>query len=267
MAAFSHLRREEKLGLGVAVVLHVALVAGLLVEARRAVPVIPPAERMTVSLADDVSLESTAPNPSQESQAAVAPVIAPESEPLPAPVTEPIQPPVHATIERPVPQPKPANTPSPKATLKPKETAKAQPAPSNKSGGGSRIGADFLKGISSGERANASTPAATFGQAEAASLKQAIARQLKPHWQPPDGVDADKLVTIVRIWLNKDGTLNRDPVVVSQGGITPSNGAQKGRHAEQAIRAVRLAAPFDLPPQFYDQWKVINSRFDFRLSQ
>jgi len=28
---------------------------------------------------------------------------------------------------------------------------------------------------------------------------------------------------------------------------------------------VRLAAPFDLPEQFYDKWKLINSRFDRRL--
>jgi hypothetical protein len=253
MAAFAHLRREEKLGLGLAVVLHLALVAALVVEARRGVPTIPPAERMTVSLADDVSLESTAPNPSPETQAAIAPVLAPESEPIPAPVTTPVprevQTPVQKDISKPV--------------TKPQPPAK----PVRKQGGGSRLGADFLKGISAGERANAGTPAATFGPAEAASLKQAIARQLKPHWAAPQGVDAEKLITYVRFRLNPDGSLNGDPVVVSQSGITPSNEAQKGRHAEQAIRAIRLAAPFDLPAQFYDQWKVVTSRFDRGLSQ
>ena len=34
---------------------------------------------------------------------------------------------------------------------------------------------------------------------------------------------------------------------------------------EQAIRAVRLAAPFNLPEEFYDKWKTVNSRFDRRL--
>ena len=94
---------------------------------------------------------------------------------------------------------------------------------------------------------------------------QAIARQLKPHWSAPEGVDAEELVTIVRFRLNPDGSLNGDPVVVSQSGVTPSNAAQKSRHAEQAIRAVRLAAPFNLPAEFYDHWKVVNSRFDKRL--
>jgi hypothetical protein len=253
MAALSHLRREEKLGLGIAVVAHIALVAALIFEARREVPVIPPAERMTVSLADDVSLESTAPNPSQDAQAAVAPVLAPESEPLPAPVTTPV--------------PRQLDTPPPRQASKAQPKPAPPPNPNQKSGGGSRIGDDFLKGIGSSQKADAGAPAATFGAAEAASLRQAIARQIKPHWSAPEGVDVEKLVTIVRFRLNKDGSLIGNPTVVSQSGITPSNEAQKGRHAEQAIRAIRLAAPFDLPEQFYDQWKTVNSQFDRRLSQ
>jgi hypothetical protein len=253
MAALSHLRREEKLGLGIAVVAHIALVAALIFEARREVPVIPPAERMTVSLADDVSLESTAPNPSQDAQAAVAPVLAPESEPLPAPVTTPV--------------PRQLDTPPPRQASKAQPKPAPPPKPNQKSGGGSRIGDDFLKGIGSSQKADAGAPAATFGAAEADSLRHEIARQIKPHWSAPEGVDVEKLVTIVRFRLNKDGSLIGNPTVVSQSGITPSNEAQKGRHAEQAIRAIRLAAPFDLPEQFYDQWKTVNSQFDRRLSQ
>jgi periplasmic protein TonB len=75
----------------------------------------------------------------------------------------------------------------------------------------------------------------------------------------------EKLVTIVRFRLNRDGSLIGTPVLVSQTGVTPTNEAQKARHLEQAIRAIRLAAPFELPDQFYDQWKVVNSQFDRRL--
>jgi len=269
MAAFAHLRREEKLGLAIAVALHVALVGGLLVESWRAPPNIPPAERMTVSLSDNVSLESTAPNPSEDAQAAVAPVLAPESAPLPVPTSVPLPAPIEPTVDRTPPKPVPAarHVPAPKPTTAPRQAAKPAPPPkpAQKSGGGSLLGPNFLKGLSSGERATSGTPAATFGSAQAASLAQAIARQLKPHWAAPEGVDAEKLVTIVRFRLNPDGSLNGNPVVVSQSGVTPSNEAQKGRHAEQAIRAVRLAAPFDLPPEFYDHWKVITSTFDRRL--
>lgn len=272
MVAFAHLRREEKLGLGIAVVLHVALVAALVVEARRQVTVIPPAERMTVSLANDVSLKSTAPQPSQEAQAAVAPVLAPESEPIPAPVTTPVPRavpmPVPREISKPVPRPVP--TPQPREVSKPQAKPQPQkqtpPKPATKPVGGSRLGADFLKGITSGERAGSGTPAAAFGSAESASLKQAINRQLKPHWSAPQGVDAELLVTVLAWDLNPDGSLAGTPRVVSQSGITDSNRPQAKIHAERAIRAVQLAAPFDLPPQFYDKWKHVRAwRFDRKL--
>lgn len=252
MAAFAHLRREEKLGLAIAVLAHVALVAGLLIEAERAPPTIPPAERMTVSLANDVSLESTAPKPSPASQAAVAPVLAPESAPLPAPTS--------------VPAPHPVETPLPRQVSKPAPEAKPQPKPTQKSGGGSRIGADFLKGISAGERENAGTPAAQAGPEVKASIASAMIRQIKPHWRAPEGVDSDKLVTILDFDLNPDGTLNGQPRLVRQEGINPSNKPQASVHAENAIRAVELAAPFDLPKEYYDVWKHLRGiRFDRNL--
>jgi hypothetical protein len=254
MAALAHLRREEKLGLGIAVVLHLALVAALVVEARREVPTIPPAERMTVSLADDVSLESTAPNPSTETQAAIAPVLSPEPEP------QPIPPPVTTPVPRVV------QTPVQKASSKPQAKPHPPAKPVQKPAGGSRLGEDFLKGISAGDRAKAGAPAATFGPAESASLQQAINRQLKPHWSAPQGVDAEKLVTVLAWELNPDGSLAGTPRVVSQSGITDSNRPQAKIHAERAIRAVQLAAPFDLPPEFYDKWKRIRAwRFDRKL--
>jgi hypothetical protein len=269
MAAFAHLRREEKVGLGIAVVLHLALVAALVVEARRTIPVIPPAERMTVSLSDDVSLESTAPNPSQDSQAAVAPVLSPEPEPIPAPVTEPVPAQVRTTIQPTPPKPKPAPAPVHKAVTPPKAPAKPQPPakPVQKSGGGSRIGDDFLKGISAGERADAGTPAATFGSAERASLQSAINRQLKPEWKAPEGVDVEKLDTVITWDLNPDGSLKGAPRFVSQSGKTDSNAPQQRRHIEQAIRAVQIAAPFRLPPEFYDHWKRLTWHFDRNLSR
>jgi hypothetical protein len=100
------------------------------------------------------------------------------------------------------------------------------------------------------------------------SLAGAISRQLKPKWAAPQGVDADKLVTILSWSLNRDGTLAGRPTVVRQDGITDSNRPQAERHAEQAIRAVQLAAPFDLPEEYYDAWKRVASfRFDRKLSQ
>jgi outer membrane biosynthesis protein TonB len=252
MASLANLNREERLGLAIAAVAHVALVAALVWQVRDDPTALPIPERMTVSLADDVSLESTAPSPAEEAQAAVAPVLAPV--PVPAPeVREVVR-----QQPRPTPRQSATPTPTPRQSPRPTQTQRA---------GGSRIGDDFLEGAGSSDRSNnRSAPAATFGAAEAASLIQAISREIKPHWNAPQGVDAEKLVTVLSFNLNPDGSLNGTPRVVSQSGINDSNRPQAQLHAERAIRAVQLAAPFDLPDEFYDKWKRVSQlRFDRRL--
>ena len=56
---------------------------------------------------------------------------------------------------------------------------------------------------------------------------------------------------------------------LAQLGVTASNRPQAKLHAERAIQAVKLAAPFrNLPPEFYDQWKWLRPlRFDARLNR
>ncbi|ANU07303.1 cell envelope integrity protein TolA [Paraurantiacibacter namhicola] len=270
MAQTATFQPSEWAGLTVAIGAHVALGIALYIAAQTEPAAISVPDRMVVSLAEDVALESTAPDPSAAPAAAIAPVLAPVS----APVTEPAVQPVTEPVPRPQPQPpRTATRPNTRSTPKPRSTPARsaptpapRPTPSARTGGGSRLGADFLPGESDGDRSTSrGTPAATFGPREAASLNAAIGRQIKPHWSAPQGPDAEKLVTIVRFRLDKNGRLSGNPSCVDQSGVTPSNSAQSDLHCERAIRAVRLAAPFDLPEEFYDQWKLINSRFDRRL--
>lgn len=247
------LAREERYGLGIAAAAHVALVLLLIWHANREPAMIPPPERMVVSFADEVALADTAPNPSEETQAAIAPTLS--DTPEPAPVTEPVE----------QAQPTPPR-PAPRAATPPREQPRPQPTPTRQSSG-SRIGNDFLEGNSTGQRSeNAGTPAREMGPRERASLQSAINRQLRPNWRAPQGVDVELLVTRLTWELNEDGTLKGRPVLVSQSGVTPANQAQAGRHVEQAIRAVQLAAPFDLPPEFYRYWKKLTWDFDRNLS-
>lgn len=266
-------RNEEKIGLAAALVLHGALVAVLLMQAVRSeVSVFP--ERMTVSLATEVGLEAASPDPVAESRAAIAPTLAEE----PAPAPEPA--PAAAPVERAQPTP-----PKPKTN-----TASSQPAPTRErsrpdrppaakpsptpakpaeKGGGSRIGDDFLPGAgSSVTTSETRIPASQIGPSAKASIGQALARQVKPHWTAPQGLDVDELVTLIDFDLNPDGTLKGRPRVRSQSGITDSNRAQAARHAENAIRAVQLAAPFDLPAEYYEAWKTVRgARFDRNTSR
>lgn len=259
-------QREERVGLIVAVVLHVALLAVLLWQPREAPPA-PVEERMTVSLAEDVGLEAASPAIVRESRAAQAPELSDLPEP-PAP-SEPeprVAPPVEPAAR--------AQAAPSRERPQPRERARAEQrqAPAREAerrASASRIGSDFLAG--SGSSANTSetrAPASRIGPREQASIVQAITRQLKPHWSAPQGVDSDKLVTVLSWRLNRDGSLAGRPTVVSQSGVTDANAAQKALHAERAVRAVQLASPFDLPEEYYDAWKsVTGARFDRSLSQ
>jgi hypothetical protein len=76
------------------------------------------------------------------------------------------------------------------------------------------------------------------------------------------------LVTELAFDLNEDGSLQGRPRVLRQSGVTDTNRAQQALHAERAIRAVQLAAPFDLPDEYYEAWKSIRgARFDRNLSR
>lgn len=266
-------RNEEKVGLAAAVVLHGALVAVLLMQTVRSeVSVFP--ERMTVSLATEVGLEASAPDPVPESRAAVAPTLS--DEPAPAPEAARPEPAVRAATTPP-PRPRPAartatQQPAPtrdrsRPDRTPPKTAATPAKAAPKSGGGSRIGDDFLEGRgASTTTTETRAPAAAFGRAEQAALSSAITRQLRPHWSAPSGVDTEKLVSIVSWNLNSDGTLRGRPTCqTTSGSITDSNRPQASVHCERAIRAVQLAAPFNLPDQFYDRWKALEWQFDRRL--
>ena len=261
MASFANLSREERIGLGIAAAAHVALVAALVWQVRGQPATLPVPERITVSLATEVAPTSTAPRPAPAAQAAVAP------EPIPTVQVKDVPKPAIQALHQPAPKatplPRPSAAPAPAKPIPPK-LAPQKPA---KPAAGSRLGEDFLAGVSAGDRTKAAgTPAAAFGPAEQASLSQAINRQLKPKWNAPQGADAELLVTVLAWDLNPDGSLAGQPRVVSQSGITDSNRPQAKLHAERAIRAVELAAPFNLPPQFYDKWKRISAwRFDRKL--
>ena len=104
----------------------------------------------------------------------------------------------------------------------------------------------------------AKAPGITLAQmtgAQKSSLNALIYRALKPYWKPPSGSDAELLVTRLSVKLNRDGSIDGEPEILGQDGINDSNRGQAKLHAERAIQAVRRAAPFNLPPDYYDGWK------------
>jgi periplasmic protein TonB len=217
------------------------------------------------------------PQPQPRAQPTPTPTPTPPP-PQPRPSPRPTARPSPAPTARPSPTPTPRATssPAPRATSSPAPRAATSPAPRSTPApaattaartGGSRIGDDFLSGQGSSTRTDETrAPAATFGASDRAALALAITRQIRPHWNAPSGADAEKLVSIVNWDLNPDGTLRGRPRCrVEPSSITESNQPQASLHCERAIRAVQLAAPFNLPEQFYDRWKALEWQFDRRL--
>ena len=198
----------------------------------------------------------------------------------PAPTLKPVPKPAPKPTPKAAPKPTPVTNSTPKPTSKstPKPTPKAAPPasrpklalniarPDTAAPRGSRLGTDFLKGV--GDRpstATAQAPRAAAGPAVEASLAREVLRQLKPHWKAPTGADAEKLRTTVSISLARDGTVVAVRVLDTTG-VTDSNRGQVRLHQEAAVKAVRLAAPFVLPAELYDAWKVLEPvGFDKRL--
>lgn len=252
------LRQDEKIGLAIALALHLALAGVLLFQPGPGEGLEVP-ERMTVSLTTEVGLQSTAQQIAPDSRAALAPTVAEE-----------VQAPVEASPEsaqRPNREPPPPpRTNARNAVAQPQRPA-AQTPPRQATG--TQVGENFLEGVGSSRNSNDTRlPADQIGASAKASLNQALIRQIRPHWNAPSGVDVEQLVTILAFELNEDGSLKARPRVIDQSGITDSNRPQASLHAERAIRAVQLAAPFNLPAEYYNAWKSIRgARFDRNLSR
>lgn len=269
------LSREEAFGLGLAALGHVALV-WVLVTAKAPEP-LPPVDRVSVTLSDEMGAVSTSPKPQSDPMADKGPELG-----EPAPVEEAVTPPQPKPQPAPqpapqprvaVPPPKPAPAPPAKAApAKPPQQAKAtQPkampaAKAPAKAGASSFDQLFAKGIPGGSsKGRDQTAAASQASAQqVASWSSSINARVRGPWNscPVSGLDVGKLRAAVRFTLDPNGRIaSIEDFDVT--GVTESNRPQVKPFKDCAIRAIRLAAPFTgLPPEFHDQWK--SRRLNFR---
>lgn len=274
------MKRSEIIGLGVAIIGHAALFGVLSLGILNPPKKIKPSEPIAVTLADTIALVDTSPAPNVEAATSIAPELG-EIVPPPEELVE--LDPVEEVIETPE-QPSPAKTKAKassapaKAKAKPKKKVapKKKPKPVDRSDRrrpdrrqtGSRLGGNFLDGVSDEESLSRKTtpPATRAGPAVQASLQREITRKLKPKWRAPTGADVEQLVTTVDWRLDKNGRVIGRPRCSRQSGVNASNSPQKSVHCERAIRAVLDAQPFSsLPLEYYEAWDNISYDFDRKL--
>ncbi len=260
--------RGETAGIGVAALGHLGLLA-LLLWTMAGHNLLPPLESspIEVSISDEVGLRSQAPTPSREAPAErkadeLGPVVPAAVPPAPEPAPEKASPTPPRAAPAPAPQP-----------VKREEAAKASGAQTPQKAAAKPLQptgrlTGLLNGLSDSPSKSQSTapPAEVAGPAVQSALAAEIRRQLKPHWRSPTGADVELLRTTVEVRLAPDGSIVGAPRVIAQTGVNDSNRVQADLHKERALKAVQLAAPFqNLPPEYYDAWKVIKPVFDRRL--
>lgn len=236
--------------IGVAVALHIALLALLSVQWTRGERRFdnPP---MEVDLIADTGPTSTAPEISETPPAAKLG----EEEALSREAqTAPLEP---APVPKPTPKAPAAKAPPSKA-----QPTKAPPTrrPNTPTG--------RLDGIAEGlgkEATNApgrGVPAAQTAAEVRKSIDVSIKGAVASRWNGcrVSGLDVDALKTTVKFRLTQSGGLEAVTSVVTTGQ-NDSNQFQVARHQECAKRAIELAAPFDLPAENYDFWR--NYTLDF----
>ncbi|TKD51690.1 cell envelope biogenesis protein TolA [Sphingomonas baiyangensis] len=275
--------------------IEVSLVEEVGLEAQAPASIEPPAP----SIAPETGPPEDAAPPAPE---AAPPEPAPEPEPAPpAPAPEPAPAARPAPKARPRPErPKPAERPpekkaaerpapkappkaAPKRDTPPAKKAPPKAAAAKGSGNdsastkarprGSRLGDDFLKGLSDtpSESKAVTPPSAARVDARAlAGIRDAIRRQIQPcaDKQVNPGPGANAIVTVLNLRLNRDGTLAGNPRQVRQTGVTGENERYAQRVTDLGIAAFRACSPLKLPAEYYSTanggWSNINYNWQLR---
>lgn len=206
-----------------------------------------------------VETTTSAPEPTPPTP----PAPAPRPEPRPAPTPRPTRP-----TPAPRPEPRPAPTPPPKAAERPQPPreqprpnppaastppAKSSTPPRNARPAERETPGLDLDALAGPARPTGSTGRPATGQQGRGSASQAtgpqvtaIFNQVYPHWiLPCDIPGADQLRIQVDVTLSADGRITRGPSLVAAQNSSVYRAA-----AEGALRALRQAAPFDVPNGF-----------------
>jgi type IV secretory pathway VirB10-like protein len=247
------IERTDAAGLGVALLGHLALLAMLSLGLFAAATTPPAQDAIEVSFVEDVALDSASPTPAATPPpAAAAPELGPVEE---APAT----PDAATGSAAPVaPAPAPAVAPPRESDSRDRRRPEEPRQTPGQRARAARLGdlnPDAFGRDPARRPAPAAAPAAAMTAQAAASIAQAIARQVQPcaDRQVYPGPGAERIVTSLRLRLNRDGSLQGRPVVAGQRGTDDENSRYAQRVADLAVNAFVSCAPLrGLPAELYD---------------
>ena len=255
----------------------VSLVEEVALESTAPEPAAEPAQSVAPEQGPPEDAAPPEPAPPEPRPAPPPPAPVPVPRPRPAP-PRPVPAPRPAPVPKPrPPQPRPAAAPKaapvrpaqPKvAAARPAAPKPSAPAAARKGTGatqtasasrprGSRLGDDFLRGVSAepSRSTNPNPPAARIGAQAAANIGSAIQRQIQPcaNRQVSPGPGANRIRVAINLRINRDGSLAQRPTVRGHTGVDDDNSRYVDRVDDLVIAAVVGCAPLrGLPPELYD---------------
>lgn len=271
MADLSRLVAGERGAALASAAAHLLLLLILSLAIRNA-PALPEASDVTPIEFVDIGAETTSPQPAPVT--APAPPVPTLPEPEPTPPTSPEPLPLAPAPPAPPRAVEKAPVPAPRDTSVQDRTAEAPAPPSPRSfdAGALETLIDRSMKQPAQRPAQGRETAARGnqpGRADAralASLEAAIRAQIAPCWNPPaGGADVREMTVVLRIRLNRDGSIAAPPELVSQTGATEANAAYARAFAETARRAVLRCTPLELPADLYADWREFELNFDPRM--
>lgn len=250
------IERTEAAGFGVALLAHLALFAILSLGLFSATITPPAQDAIEVSFVDEVALDSASPTPAAPPPpAATAPELGPTEEAPASPASAPAPNPAPAA---PAPAPAVARQPQRESDARDRRRPEEPRQTPGQRARAARLGdlnLDNLGRDPARRPAPPAAPAAAMTAQAAASIAQAIIRQVQPcaDRQVYPGPGAERIVTSLRLTLNRDGTLRGRPVVAGQRGTDDENSRYAQRVADLAVNAFVSCAPLrGLPAELYD---------------
>jgi len=265
--------RGPRVGLGVALLLHAAIVAVTLFTWQHKLEIADQSPPMVpvdlVTIADKTNIAPTVQRVQPKADEQTPPPQPTPPPPLPTP------PPPQAEA---APEPAPA-PPTPKPELPPKPLLKpvpaapaAAPAPTRPPKPKTDAFADLLN--------NLTKPAATprnahiadrtvrgIGAMNAATmdLVDALKNQIAQCWNPPVGAPhPERLIPVFQLFLNPDGSVAQPPQLSADSAAVAASDPFMRAAAEAARRAIYTCAPYKLPADKYSTWHDITINFDPR---
>jgi TonB family protein len=114
------------------------------------------------------------------------------------------------------------------------------------------------------EEENDKSDSSNYNDAQPLSMNEqdAIRSQVEKHWSPPAGAkDAGKMQVVLRVKVEKDGTITSVEVEKSSSGFG-ADAAVARAFDESSVRAVKMSSPLQhLPADKYDNWKDFTFTF------